>query len=1249
MPSFQLRLLGSFQLTRPDGIDIHLRSDKVRGLLAYLALETPGRPIRRSHLAELFWPGYLAKSARQNLRNALSNLRQVLAPLDILQSDRKTVIFHTNNPDFWCDALDVTRSSAAPQPQPPLLQGFQLEDCPQFMRWLTQRRGALLPQETVQPGRWQAIPDHPHLVGRAAELALLHGWLAERGRLVGIFGMGGQGKTTLAAAFARSIGEEPNFSEKRGSSSRFTHILWSSLLNAPTWQNVLAEWVAALSGQPDTPIPDHLDGQLALLMGLVSQRPTLFVLDNLETILESEEMTGRFRPGYTAFDKFLETMAQTVHPSAVLLTSREQPARFGRWQQSHSGVHALVLAGLDDEAGSQLLGEHLAGPPSEIASLVRHFSGNPLALLLIGRTVSEIFGDDVTAFLRLDKTVFGDVRDVLAAQFARLSGLEQQILFQLAVAREPVAWPVVQRNLPSAYSPIEMLDGVRSLLRRSLLEVQTGGVVGFSAANLANSRFGLQNVILEFVSARLVEELADGIENRKTGLLAALTLLRADTPHYIREMQQRLILQPIRERLAAQRGEAATGRQLRVLLDDLRRRPYEQVGAAAVNLLHLLLGLTKAIEGADFSALPLPNAYLRGVKARDVNLAGTDLTGSAFIQMVGLVRGVAVHPAGHQIAACTRDGSIWLWQMPEQTVSTVPGSPQNQCNEVAFSPDGSLLAYGSVDGFVRVWELQANRLYGKIAKGNGGAFAFSPDGKVIAGCEADEVWFWDVATRGLLPSLPGSGAALVALAFCPDSERVISTYKSGIVSVWEWRQARLVRTWRGARAEILHLSVHPDGQRIAAIIDGDVIMWNMQGQPLSPLLTGESHFLQVAFSPTGEWLVGSGYNGHVYIWQTQTGHCVRLLRGHTQATGGLAFFPHGRWLATGSADQSVRIWDVESGHQLHELPGYKCSIATLALAPNGESLACAGNSGSVHLWQLASGEVAKEWSAHEHRIASLVFHPAGRLLASGSADHSVRLWDAENGHQVNLFWGHDWGVERMLFHPRLPLLISASLDGMLCLWNVEAGHLIGKLKAHDQWISDIVFSPDGTLLATCGGDQKIHLWSLSPDSTLARAGEISVPDTKVGYGPLVAFLGSQRLAFGTQNGIYIYDLAESRVRAYLSGHDKWVMGLTSSSDGAWLASTGVEKSLRLWEGESGRLRWAVDLQAPVESLAFSPDSRQLYTGNLEGDVEVWDATNGALLRRMQPPGPYAGMNIRGATGISEAQRASLLALGAVEG
>lgn len=1248
MPSFQLRLLGSFQLTGPDGADVHLRSDKVRGLLAYLALEAPGRPIRRSHLAELFWPGYLAKSARQNLRNTLSNLRQALAPLDILQSDHKTVTFDPTHPDFWCDALDVARSSSAPHHQPPLLQGFQLEDCPQFTDWLTQRRSALLPQETTVPDRWQAIPDHPHLVGRRAELAQLHGWLAERGRLVGIFGMGGQGKTTLAAAFVRSLGEKQSFSEKLGSSFRFTHILWSSLLNAPTWQNVLAEWVAALSGQPDTPIPDHLDGQLALLMGLVSQQPTLFVLDNLETILESEEMAGRFRPGYTAFGQFLETMAQTVHASAVLLTSREQPVHFGRWQQSHSGIHALALAGLDDEAGSQLLGKHLASAPSEIASLVRHFSGNPLALLLIGRTVSEIFGDDVAAFLRLDKTVFGDVQDVLAAQFARLSRLEQQILFQLAVARESVAWPVVQRNLPSIYSPIEMLDGVRSLQRRSLLEVQMGGVPGFSAVNLANSRFALQNVILEFISARLVEEVAEGIESRETELLSALTLLRADTPHYIREMQQRLILQPIRDRLTAQRGEAATGRQLRVLLDDLRLIPYEQVGAAAVNLLHLLLGLEKAIEGADFSALPLPNAYLRGVKARDVNLARADLADSAFIQMVGLVRGVAVHPDGHQIAACTRDGSILLWQMPEQTVSTISGSLQNQCNEVVFSPDGSLLAFASVDCFVRVWDLQAHQLCGEIAKGRGGVFAFSPDGKVIAGCEADEVWLWDVATRALLPPLPDQGAALVALAFSPDGETLISADISGSVNVWEWRQARLVQTWRGAQTEIVRLCVHPDGQRIAAIINDGVIVWNMQGQPLFPLLTGESHFLQIAFSPTGEWLAGSGYNGNVYLWQTQTGHCLRLLRGHTQATGGLAFFPHGQWLATGSADQSVRIWDVESGHQLHELSGYKRSIMTLALAPHGDSLAHAGNSGEVHLWQLDSGEITKEWSAHQHRISSLAIHPQGRLLASGSADRSVRLWDMENGRQLNVFWGHDWSVERVLFHPRLPLLVSASIDGLLCLWNIETGHLISQIRAHTDWISAIAFSPDGTLLATCGGDQAIRLWSLTPGLDFEKIEEISLPNIRPGYGPMVAFLGCKRLAFGTEDGICIYHLSERRTQSHQAGHDKWVMALASSGDGVLFASTGGEKSLCLWEGDSGQLRWAADIPFPVEALAFSADNSRLYTGNLEGEIEVWDTANGALLRRVSAPGPYEGMNIRGMTGISEAQRATLLALGAVE-
>jgi hypothetical protein len=261
MAKVQFSILGTFVLTVNGEVCEEFRSVKARALLAYLALEGK-RPVLRSHLADLLWQGYERESAYASLRVALSNLRQVLLPLPIIRATRQLVQFNPDHPDFWCDALAL--SKAAPgqasandidglpdNSQAILLPGFEAIDSPPFRNWLQQRRehyeqllahlrrngqepvkqtplrpvplaapkpvppAAEHPASTQPPAQSlpqtldeerYLIPDPGAFYGRQAELDQLKRWVVnERSRLVAILGIGGQGKTALAAHLARLL------------------------------------------------------------------------------------------------------------------------------------------------------------------------------------------------------------------------------------------------------------------------------------------------------------------------------------------------------------------------------------------------------------------------------------------------------------------------------------------------------------------------------------------------------------------------------------------------------------------------------------------------------------------------------------------------------------------------------------------------------------------------------------------------------------------------------------------------------------------------------------------------------------------------------------------------------------------------------------------------------------------------------------------------------------------------------------
>ncbi len=165
-----------------------------------------------------------------------------------------------------------------------------------------------------------------------------------------------------------------------------------------------------------------MDQQFSQLLDYLRRQRTLVILDNLESILQADEHSGHFRPGFEAYGQLLRSLAEGDHRSCLLLTSRERPSELTYLEEDNPTIRSLALTGLPVEAGRQLLqGRGLADNPASLGALVQYYSGNPLALKLTAETVQEIFDGDIAAFLEAETLIFDDIRHLLDQQFARLS------------------------------------------------------------------------------------------------------------------------------------------------------------------------------------------------------------------------------------------------------------------------------------------------------------------------------------------------------------------------------------------------------------------------------------------------------------------------------------------------------------------------------------------------------------------------------------------------------------------------------------------------------------------------------------------------------------------------------------------------------------------------------------------------------------------------------------------------------------
>src|SRR5713101_148179 len=535
----------------------------------------------------------------------------------------------------WLFPLHPHAHSSPPVPSPlsPQQSSHEKESIPSSLQSLqVQSKVDLLPSPVPKSHRidWGEAPHTEQFHGREKELAELHRWLVDdHCRLVAILGMGGMGKTSLAATLVDLVQEN------------YDYVFWRSLHNAPPLESILQECIPFVSDQQRTVLPAALDRQITLLIEYLRTRRCLLVLDNVESILQGGSQAGQYREGYEGYGKLLQRIGESRHQSCLLVTSREKPKEVALLEGEAAVVRSSHLAGLPPADGRDILKDKgLQGTEHTWEALITAYSGNPLALKLVGQVIREVFGGSITAFLKDGEVFIRDIRDVLEQQVARLSALEEEIVYWLAIKREAITLDDLQEDIVHPVSKGELQEALHSLRRRQLIET---GATGFT----------LHPVIMEYMTDRLVDRVCEEIRTGRLLLFVHHAVLLAQAKDYIRESQRRLILLPVVQRLLTIFGQEALERRFHSLLATLRDQHDHSPSYAAGNVLNILIQLGGALRGYDFSHLVVRQAYLQGVELPEANFAHADLATSVFTDTFGSISCVAFSPHGDLLVAGT--------------------------------------------------------------------------------------------------------------------------------------------------------------------------------------------------------------------------------------------------------------------------------------------------------------------------------------------------------------------------------------------------------------------------------------------------------------------------------------------------------------------------------------------------------------------------------------------------------------------
>lgn len=501
------------------------------------------------------------------------------------------------------------------------------------------------------------------------------------------------------------------------------------------------------------------------------------------------------------------------------------------------------------------------------------------------------------------------------------------------------------------------------------------------------------------------------------------------------------------------------------------------------------------------------------------------------------------------------------------------------------------------------------------------AFAFTPDGSMLIIARAGFLQYSNLLTGMPARTMEFNGGAERPVRSCavsPDGSFIVTATVHGL------------QLWR-----------LPTGELLRTLESGELADENGAHSGASGTRTGPPHLdaspaaLPCAVSPDTSFVVGTGPDHAVRIWDTATGQLRAAFTGHTEPVTACAISGDGSLVVSASADGTVRLWDPEAGwlgtifavfhggrrRNPTAAPGSAADpgaedparagtgpeevevrpVNGCAIGPDASFLAAVSED-MVTVWDLPSGQV--RWSdQHVGGAQSCAVSPDGTLVVSGGERGDLRLWDASSGAELCALSGHTGPVYACAVSPDATIIASRADDGIR-MWDARARGEQESLEGHGKRITACRFDPAGERLASAAADSTVVVWEARGRRRIA---------TLDGHDDVVQDCvftadGRQLVSASRDGTVRVWDVRDGTQRIFTARHPVW--GCAPRPDGgAVLFSWG--KRPAQWDLQTGQHLMAYESQhAETWRCAFSPDGSWAVTSGGDGTLTVYDTESG---------------------------------------
>lgn len=467
---------------------------------------------------------------------------------------------------------------------------------------------------------------------------------------------------------------------------------------------------------------------------------------------------------------------------------------------------------------------------------------------------------------------------------------------------------------------------------------------------------------------------------------------------------------------------------------------------------------------------------------------GTKLPSPQTEKKMGSFWDIHSSPNGRKLAA-TQGSTVVIWEIPPNPETdnwTEPLRVQGEAERediraVRFSPDGKLMAY-SQSTKIFLWEVESGNTI-RCFEGHKEdiySLVFREDSKLLAsGSDDTTLRVWETYAETVEPVcvLKTHGIYVQSVSFSSDGSRLAAgSTNTNHITIWKLSTIEsnkgsdttplyeFEKELRGHSDGILMLSFAPDGQQmISSSMDATARIWDVDGQqevgdvqaeaeePAKPKkLEGHSTPISfIAFSQKDDIFASASSDGKICLWSCVKGDLLGSLEEHDLDIMWLAFSHDGSILVSTSKDRVVCVWDTCQRVLKHRLFGHTDWVRCVAMSPNGQLIASSSDDSSVRVWDISNvppKDITKHSKfygddAHHDYVYAVIFSPSGRYLASSGDDLQILIWNLNHeGDQkepeIALKSTSEWSIRSLAFTDDETRIISGDFGGTIQIWNL---------------------------------------------------------------------------------------------------------------------------------------------------------------------------------------------------------------------